>query len=1123
MPNYPVLSFNSGELSPQIDARSDVEKYQAGCRILENMIPRIYGGAVRRPGTKYISLLNKQDSPGRVIPFIYSNEIAYVVLLEDQEMRFFYDGGVVLDAIGREFELQTDYLAADIPTIQFAQSNDVMWLVHGSYPQAKLTRVNANEFTIADITFTNGPFLKRNDLANDDGVTLTPSVTTGTGTLTASAATFQAGHVGSLWKLVQPRAATILEGSYTSPATGTTATILVEGTFTFTTHGTWTGTIALERNADGAGWETFRTWLSADDRNIQYTGDESEDNVLYRVNVSALSSGTVSFDLTINSSTQEGIARVTGFTSTTVVSITVLKDFASTDATVRWHEGCWSGVRGYPITVTFFEGRCWYAGTTHQPQTIWASAVDDFENFEECTKDDSSFWLTMSSGTRNAIRWIAALDALLVGTTGGEWRLRSNTYDEPITPTNYSCKQQTSYGSAAIQAITVNDAILFVDFVKRKVRELTYSGDKDKFVAPDLSALAEHITEGDIEQIAFQKNPDPILWITRADGMLLSMTYEREQNVVAWAKHFTSEPTEITSGATTEVEGDLSDYEFSYIAANDTLIVVNEDLTIRMNQALPAAGAMTLDLHPTTGEMAIGQNASIVKRDANGTLDTTYYVPTAGWPAMMDVVRGLRYTADGNYLYASIVVRAATDYTTIYKFEVATGDEVWNISYNWVTFGLCLDSNENVYCPAAHITPFGVGEDSGVQQFDSDGNVGTGYGDFPGNGLFLAYDVWVDTFKDIVLAVGNDYDFPSAVWTQLACWRQSTGELLWTLSIEDNSARELYSVKTRMDHDDYIYVAGDRMTNAGTTASVWKIDLDGNIVDSYDTGGDATYCYFTKDDQFVIKGNSSDKKLYILDTDLTYQSDIDVTGVGIYGAEAMQLPYDLTDRNLTTITTASEGQSALSVCTIPGSTEDEIWLCTARVINGTVTRFVEQMQPRNYGDQEDSWFVDCGLDYDGVAADEFTGLDHLNGEEIAILGDGAVFPAQTVSGGAITLTEEVSRAIMGLAYRYTLKPMRFDLTSRQGTSKGSIKVIREVVISFFETLNAQYGIDASELFDIDWRGTEALGEPPALYTGDKIVVSDSGFDVEDSIIISGADPLPCLIRAIVPRLEVTGR
>jgi hypothetical protein len=133
MPNFPVLSFNSGELSPQIDARSDVEKYQAGCRILENMIPRIYGGAVRRPGTKYISLLNKQDSPGRVIPFIYSNEIAYVVLLEDQEMRFFYDGGVVLDAIGREFELQTDYLAADIPTIQFAQSNDVMWLVHGSY------------------------------------------------------------------------------------------------------------------------------------------------------------------------------------------------------------------------------------------------------------------------------------------------------------------------------------------------------------------------------------------------------------------------------------------------------------------------------------------------------------------------------------------------------------------------------------------------------------------------------------------------------------------------------------------------------------------------------------------------------------------------------------------------------------------------------------------------------------------------------------------------------------------------------------------------------------------------------------------------------------------------------
>ena len=94
---YPVISFNAGELSPLIDSRSDIGKYRSGCRVLENMIPRIYGPAVRRPGTKYIESCN---GIARVIPFIYSTAIAYMVLLEDQVAYFYYDGGEVLDGGG---------------------------------------------------------------------------------------------------------------------------------------------------------------------------------------------------------------------------------------------------------------------------------------------------------------------------------------------------------------------------------------------------------------------------------------------------------------------------------------------------------------------------------------------------------------------------------------------------------------------------------------------------------------------------------------------------------------------------------------------------------------------------------------------------------------------------------------------------------------------------------------------------------------------------------------------------------------------------------------------------------------------------------------------------------------
>ena len=74
---FPIVSFNSGLLSPKVDARSDVQKYRSGCRLLDNMIPLIYGPAERRPGTKYIETCG---GTARVMPFVYSNAIAYIVL-----------------------------------------------------------------------------------------------------------------------------------------------------------------------------------------------------------------------------------------------------------------------------------------------------------------------------------------------------------------------------------------------------------------------------------------------------------------------------------------------------------------------------------------------------------------------------------------------------------------------------------------------------------------------------------------------------------------------------------------------------------------------------------------------------------------------------------------------------------------------------------------------------------------------------------------------------------------------------------------------------------------------------------------------------------------------------------
>lgn len=603
MANIPLLSFNAGELSPQIDARSDVKKYASGCRTLENFIPRIYGSAERRPGTQFIgSVKDATEGKSRLVSFQYSDTIAYILEFGPSYIRFFYNGGRVVgtgeptnwaddtayivgqfvtysrviyrclvahtsDATDAEDGTHekppinfTDWVAADLtddnlpiaetPTpyqendlfeLQVRQSADVMWIVHPNYAPRKLTRTTTTSFDLSIISFTNGPFLPRNDLENADGVTITPDGTTGSVTLTASAGVFNSRHItapGALFKITHARATTETSGSSAHPTLGVVGSAInIKGTFTFNTHGTWHKTVKLQRNENSEGWEVFRSFFGASDRNIQFTGTEEADNVQYRINVTNSTSGTLRADLTVNNSTESGICRIDTFVSTTEVTATVLTDFASTDASKRWFEGAWSAFRGYPTAFTFFGGRAVYGGTSKQPQTVWLSETDDFENFEEGSNDADSFSLTMSSDKMNAIRWLSALDALLLGTIGGEWRIRATAIDETLTPTNFDERQQTPYGSKKIQPIPVGDAILFVDFVGRKIREMTFFDEKQKYVAPDLSALAEHITLSGITSLDYQRNPDAIVWSTLDNGNLLSMSYERDQDVIAWSLH----------------------------------------------------------------------------------------------------------------------------------------------------------------------------------------------------------------------------------------------------------------------------------------------------------------------------------------------------------------------------------------------------------------------------------------------------------------------------------------------------------------------------------------------------------------------------------------------------------
>jgi len=616
MANLSVISLNSGKFTTLIDVRSDIEKFPAGCRIINNMIPLIYGPVTRRPGTKYIAGVEDDDVKSRMVSFIYSTTIAYKLEFSDKILNVYYEDSII------EGDIVTPYLEADLFQLQIKQSADVMWIIHPSYAPRKLSRVSATDFTLSEIEFEKGPFIERNDIAEDDGVTMAVTgydiaqatlgdagagtftisgegdlsslfpanktfyvgssagnagaytvspdtdvsyaapvftitaaeeVTTtttagqimvddGTVTLTASAATFTtgtSGHTDALFKLTHKRAKTVTKGSGT--AVGIIGEpIEVKGAWSFNTTGHWDATVEIQRMEDGVNWETLRTYVSTvtagvGSRNIQKSDIEEADGVKYRIYISAFTSGTCVADFTVDESTQDSIFKITATASTVSATATAIVTAPENGTTKRWAEGAWSAVRGYPSAITFFAERAVYGFTDEDQQDIWLSQTGEFEDFEAGVKDADSFAVTLPTANRG--RWLGSLETLAAGTAGDEWRIKA-PLDEALTPTNWDMKKQTNYGSANIQALEVNEAILFVDYVARKIREFTFSDNKQKYVSPDLTALAEDITSGGITSLAIQKNPDSIIWFTITDSpYLISMTYEREQDVVAFANH----------------------------------------------------------------------------------------------------------------------------------------------------------------------------------------------------------------------------------------------------------------------------------------------------------------------------------------------------------------------------------------------------------------------------------------------------------------------------------------------------------------------------------------------------------------------------------------------------------
>ena len=439
-----LTNFTGGELSPRLDGRNDLAKYNSGCKTLENMIVYPHGSASRRSGTQFVAEVKDSTKKTRLISFEFSTVQTYILEFGDQYIRFYKDNGQILSG-GSPYEISSPYLEAELFDIKFAQSADTMYICHPNHAPKKLTRSGHTNWTLVDDVIINGPFMDH----NIETTTANPS----------------------------------------HKSVGQTTTV------------TFSSTTGINAN---------QGFLSTDVGRLVHI--------------------------------QDGHFKITSVTSTTVVVGIVIVDLGiSSSTTTDFALGAFSDTTGYPSCVTFFEQRLVFAATTAQPQTIFFSRSADYENFDDkyhaTVADDDAIVYTIASNQVNAIRFLTATRTLIIGTAGGEFAADGGGTGEAITPTNILINKQSNHGAANVDGISLGNATLFLQRAKRKIRELAYNFDVDGYVAPDLTILAEHITESGITQMAYQEEPNSIVWCVRTDGQLLGFTYQREQQVTAWHRH----------------------------------------------------------------------------------------------------------------------------------------------------------------------------------------------------------------------------------------------------------------------------------------------------------------------------------------------------------------------------------------------------------------------------------------------------------------------------------------------------------------------------------------------------------------------------------------------------------
>jgi hypothetical protein len=551
MPQIAKRSFTAGEIAPALRSRADLTKYMNGLALCQNFFVRAQGGVYTRPGLRFVGELDDATRRARLIPFSFNTEQTYILVFEHLKMRVIRDGGYVLAGGGPSlFELATPYTEDQIPRLGFAQSADVMTLVHPEHDPANLSRTAHDAWALDTISYA--PTIDPPVFTGTTQAAITGITQANPGVVTTSASHGFSNN--DFISIADVAGMTEVNERFFTVANVTATTFELKGEDT-TTYTAYVSGGTADRNSgaqpvgsgDGDFDKTYNYVVTAVD-----AGDvESLESAPTSITTGSLSqtagvrltwatvAGAVKYRVYKDPSNQTDVYGWIGDSKTTTFDDFNLAPITS-DAPPEDRQP-FTGADNNPSAVTYYQQRQVFANTLNEPQVVYTTQTGNYQSLRTSSpaRDDDAVTMTIVGSQVNEIRHMVSMGALLLMTSGGEW-LTTEGENGVLTPSTVGVRQQSYNGASWVPPVVINATALYVQEKGSRIRDLGYEFSSDQYTGNDLSLMSEHLFDThQIEEMAYSAEPYSILWCVRGDGVLLGLTYQREHQVWGWHQHST--------------------------------------------------------------------------------------------------------------------------------------------------------------------------------------------------------------------------------------------------------------------------------------------------------------------------------------------------------------------------------------------------------------------------------------------------------------------------------------------------------------------------------------------------------------------------------------------------------